>query len=192
MSIEAFIARYGVLAIFVGAGLEGETVVVTGGVLAHHGLFPLGAATAAAIAGSFVADQTFFLLGRRFRDHPWVRRLAGKPAFTKALAAFERHPNGFIFVFRFLYGLRTVSPIAIGTTQLAARKFLLVNAAAAIVWGAVFTGIGYVFGRGLQELFGRLLTPELALAATAIGALLVTVTIQTFRRSAGHASSARK
>ena len=38
MTIEALVARYGVVAIFLGAGVEGEAAVVTGGVLAHQGL----------------------------------------------------------------------------------------------------------------------------------------------------------
>ena len=61
MTIETLIIRYGVAAIFVGAGVEGETSVVAGGVLAHRHLIPLWAAMAAASTGSFVADQLYGL-----------------------------------------------------------------------------------------------------------------------------------
>src|SRR5690242_20928624 len=71
VSIEAIIARYGVVAVFAGAGFEGETAAVAGGLLAHQGYFALPSAMAAAAAGSLVADQIFFLLGRRFRAHRW-------------------------------------------------------------------------------------------------------------------------
>jgi membrane protein DedA with SNARE-associated domain len=40
-----------VLALFVGAGLEGETVVVIGGLLAHRGIFTPAAAIATTAAG---------------------------------------------------------------------------------------------------------------------------------------------
>ena len=161
MTVEALLARYGLAAVFVGAGVEGETATVAGGLLAHEGYWPLWAAMVAAAGGSFVADQLFFLAGRRFQDHPRVRRLRDRPGFARALAAFERRPVGFIFIFRFLYGLRTVSPIAIGTTHISARTFLIVNAAAAAIWAALFTGIGYLFGREFERLVGAI-RPHLA------------------------------
>lgn len=159
VSLDALFQHYGLAALFVGAGVEGETVVVGGGLLAHKGLFPLPAAMAAAAAGSFTADQLFFLAGRRFRDHRWVKAVREKPAFARALALLEAHPIGFIFAFRFIYGLRTVSPIAIGTTRVEPRLFLIVNAVAAVVWGIVFTAIGFAFGHAFERLLHRFVPP---------------------------------
>lgn len=155
ISLEQIIANYGLLGLFLGAAMEGETVVLIGGTMVHHGLLPFWPAAAAAAGGSFLADQLFFLLGRRFRDRPFVQRMQARPAFVRALRIFERHPAAFVFAFRFLYGLRTVSPIAIGTTQLRARTFLLLNAAAAMVWGMVFVGLGYWFGEAIEAAFGQ-------------------------------------
>ncbi|MCU6454673.1 DedA family protein [Sphingomonas sp. A2-49] len=155
MSIETLIGQYGLAAVFLGAGIEGETMVLAGGLFAHEGMISLPGAMIAAAAGSFVADQGFFAAGRRFRSHRWVQRAQGKPAFAKALDTLERHPISFIFAFRFLYGLRTVSPIAIGTSHVPTRTFLWINAVAAAVWGALFTALGYVFGTGIAELLGR-------------------------------------
>ena len=155
MTIEAIVAKYGLAALFAGAALEGEAAVVAGGVLAHQQYFPLWAAMIAAATGSFCADQAWFFAGRRMRDHRWVAAARARPAFARALAMLERHPVGFIFAFRFLYGLRTVSPIAIGTTRVPARTFVLVNAVSAVVWGVVFTTIGYLFGRAFERLVGR-------------------------------------
>lgn len=168
MSIETLIAKYGLFALFAGAGIEGETVVVAGGLLAHKGLFPLPGAMAAAAAGSFVADQIFFALGRYFRDRAWVRRVRQRPLFERALGMLERHPIGFIFAFRFLYGFRTISPVAIGTTKVSARLFVVVNLISAIVWGIVFTGIGYLFGHGFEKLIERFLPDRHAILIVAL------------------------
>jgi len=154
MAIETLIARYGLAAIFLGAGIEGETSVIAGGVLAHRHLIPLSAAIVAASLGSCVADQLFFAAGRYFREHRRVRAMAEKPAFKKALVTFEHHPTLFVIGFRFLYGLRTVSPAAIGTSHIRTRKFVLLNALSAAIWGALFTGIGYGFGGGIERVFG--------------------------------------
>jgi membrane protein DedA with SNARE-associated domain len=156
MTIEAIIARWGVAAVFAGAMLEGETAVVAGGLLAHQGLIAWPLAMAAAALGSFLADQFFFAAGRRYRDRPLVQRWTQRRAFAKALQLLERYPTGFIFAFRFLYGFRTVSPVAIGTSRVPAATFLVINAAAAAVWAALFTALGYWFGEAVTDFAGRL------------------------------------
>ncbi len=156
MTIEAIVAKYGLAALFAGAAVEGEAAVIAGGVLAHHGLFPMWAAMLAAATGSFSADQGWFFAGRRMRDHRWVKAARAKPAFARAQAMLERYPIAFIFAFRFIYGFRTISPIAIGTAGVAPRLFAVVNAASAITWGVIFCSIGYVFGHAFEAVVGRL------------------------------------
>ena len=173
MTIESLITEYGLAAIFLGAGIEGETCVVAGGVLAHRHLLPLWTVWLAATSGSFVADQLFFASGRYFRDHPRVQRMAAKPGFAKALVTLERHPVLFVMGFRFLYGLRTVSPIAIGTSHIRTRIFLPLNALAAAIWAVLFTAIGYIFGHGIEELLSGFLAPDRLLPAVAIGLVVL-------------------
>lgn len=156
MAIEHLLARFGLPAIFLGAGIEGETLVIAGGVLARRDLVPLWAAVLAAALGSSVADQLFFAAGRHFRDNRRVHAITQKPAFARALASLERHPTGFILGFRFLYGLRTISPIAVGTSHIPVMRFVLLNAIAALLWAMLFAGLGYVFGHGIERLFARL------------------------------------
>lgn len=170
MSIETLIEHYGLIALFLGAAVEGETVVLAGGVLAHQELLPLTGTMAAAATGSFFADQLFFATGRYFRDNPRVQRLRESPAFARAIDAVERHPTRFVLGFRFLYGLRTISPIAIGTTTLPTSRFVALNALAAIIWGVVFSGIGYLFGNGLQRFFGHIHAGRLLAVLIGIGA----------------------
>jgi len=81
-----------------------------------------------------------------------------RPAFAKALVTLEHHPVLFIMGFRFLYGLRTISPIAIGTSHIRSQTFFLLNALAAIVWAVLFTGVGYGFGGGIERLLDKSLS----------------------------------
>ena len=184
MAIETLVARYGLAAIFLGAGIEGETSVIAGGVLAHRHLLPLWGAIVAASLGSCVADQLFFAAGRYFRENRRVRAMAAKPAFAKALVTFEHHPTLFVIGFRFLYGLRTVSPAAIGTTHIRTRTFVLLNALSAAIWGTLFTGIGYGFGGGIERLFGGLSVSHLIPIAAA--GLVLLIGIAQFVRWSHH------
>ncbi|MBN8845624.1 MAG: DedA family protein [Sphingomonadales bacterium] len=182
MTLSALIARYGLSIIFLGAALEGESVVLAGGLFAHEGCFPLYGVAIAAAAGSFFADQFFFFVGRRLGNRPYVLRLKARAAFAKAAAWIERRPVGFIFAFRFLYGLRTVSPIAIGASNVPARLFICLNALAAVLWGALISTAGYAFGHGIEQLFGRLESAGHILLAGAALVVGVGGTIWLLRR----------
>ncbi|MBB3934161.1 DedA family protein [Aureimonas phyllosphaerae] len=171
-AIETFIAQYGLPAIFLGAGLEGETVAILAGVIAHSGTLGFWPVVLAVALGSFVADQVWFACGRHFRSSRFVRRVSARPFFAKALKAFEERPVLFTFGFRFVYGFRTVSPIAIGTTRLSTSRFVLINAAAAATWALVFVSAGYWFGHAIEAAFGALRANHRLLLGAA-GALLL-------------------
>ncbi|MBX4955950.1 DedA family protein [Rhizobium lentis] len=178
MSIEALIENYGLLAIFLGAAFEGETAAFLGGVISHRGQLPYWSASLAAVAGSFAGDQFWFFAGRYAAQWALVRRLMEKPALARVTRLLEKYQTGFILAFRFLVGLRTISPIVIGTTGIATGKFVVLNAAAALVWGQLFTALGYLFGHGIQQTLGHLplhrhLLIAVAAAAVVAGASLV-------------------
>ena len=170
--IDALVAHYGLFAVLLGAAIEGETVVATGGLFAHRGILPLQGVMAAAALGSFLIDQVFFLLGRYARHSRFVRGITDKKLFAKALGFIERHPISFIFAFRFMWGFRTISPIALGTTAVSARLFILLNGLAAILWAVVITAAAYAFAGSLKALGVQLKTFEhhaLSIAAIAVG-----------------------
>ncbi len=156
MNIELLIEGYGLPAIFLGTAFEGETAAFLGGVIAHRGLLPYWAASMAATAGSFAGDQMWFFAGRYAARWKIVRRVMETPALTRVTQLLEKYPTGFIFAFRFLVGLRTISPIVIGTTRISTQRFLVLNLLAAIVWGQLFTALGYAFGHGIHQIFGYL------------------------------------
>ncbi|CAM3113617.1 DedA family protein [Sphingomonas antarctica] len=154
--IAHLLAKYGLFALFFGAGLEGELAVVAGGVLAERGMFPLAGAMIVATLGSFTADQTWYFLGRYARNSRFVTRMKKKSLFAKALDLLHRRPVPFILGFRFVYGMRTVSPVAIGVAGIPVRRFLPLNMIAAIIWAPLFTWLGYHLGKAAFPLVRRM------------------------------------
>jgi membrane protein DedA with SNARE-associated domain len=177
MTLEPLIARYGLFALLLGAGLEGETVAMIGGALAHRGTLPWPG-----VAGSFLADQALFALGRWRRDGALAARLRARPAFARALARLARRPLPFAFGFRFVPGMRTVGPLAIGASGLAPLRFLAINAAAAAIWAGAFVSAGYWLGHGVEALFGRIEPVERLLAPALGAAILAALGIALARR----------
>jgi membrane protein DedA with SNARE-associated domain len=157
--LESALAQYGPavlpLVIFAGAFSEGHTFVIAGGFFAHQHILSVWLAYGAAFAGSFIADQLLFHAGRSFRNRPFVVRAAQSTAGQKAFSFIEKNPTGYILVFRFIYGLRLASPVALGITQVPALRFTILNILGALIWAAVFTALGYFFGETIQRMFGH-------------------------------------
>jgi len=167
------VAFYGPAAIFVGTFLEGETIVVVAGFLAHQGVLNPFVVAIAAFLGSCFGDQLWFYLGRRHATHPFVLRVTRRPLFQKIMSAIEDHPKKFILTFRFIYGIRTISPVAIGLADISGRVFLVFNALSAVVWAAAFTTLGYLSGQAVEALLGDIKAIEHKLLAAAGIALAV-------------------
>jgi membrane protein DedA with SNARE-associated domain len=175
--LEGFIAQYGVLVVFIGAALEGETMVVLAGFLAHQGVLDVRTVAFAAFAGSFLGDEAWFWAGRRFADHPFIARQRRRPLFAAALARVEAHPVAFILAFRFLYGLRTVSPLAVGVSRVPVRLFMVLNAISALAWAVLITAIGWTFGQTADLALGRFDAVEHKVLAGLAAGVVVSVAV---------------
>jgi len=172
--LEALIGKYGIFAIFVGSAIEGETVAFLGGVTAHRHLLSFWAVACCAATGSFVADQFFFMLGRKASTSRHLRKVSSSKLANRIRGLLNRHPNGFVLGFRFVYGMRTISPIVIGLTGFPVGKFVLLNALAALAWGFIVSAAGYLFGSLITSLIGRVhLHTHLLFALTAAAFIIV-------------------
>ncbi|MDB6455019.1 DedA family protein [Falsirhodobacter sp. 20TX0035] len=182
MALEQLVTDFGAVGLFLGAGFEGEGVAMMGGVLSHRGLLHFWLAILSVASGSFLIDQLFFLLGRRYRGHPRVRSVQASSAGAKVLRTFERRPDLFVFAFRFLYGLRIASAITIGTTTYPWGRLILLNALAALIWASLFVTIGYLCGQAIEGMFGHLHAAlHYLIAGTGIIFIVVLITVVTRR-----------
>lgn len=169
MTLQAFVENYGYLAVFAGCFAEGETVLVLAGFAAHLGYLSLPWVMTTAAAAGFCGDQLAFFAGRRWgpRLLAWSPRLASaQPLVAEKLAT---HATWVVFVLRFAVGLRIVSPIVIGASGLPTLRFMLPNAAGAIVWAIAIAGAGYLFGAAFTRMLAHAKHyEEVAFAAIAL------------------------
>jgi membrane protein DedA with SNARE-associated domain len=173
VTLQSFVDTYGYLAIIVGTFFEGETILVLGGFTAHRGYLALPWVIVSAFLGSLCGDQLFFYLGRRHGQAVLARRPSWRTRVEKATALLERFRKPFMIGFRFLYGLRTVTPFTIGLSRIPAREFFLYNAVGAVLWATVVGSGGYLVGNALELFLGdmRRYEREALAAIAAIGLL---------------------
>jgi membrane protein DedA with SNARE-associated domain len=182
-TLNSLIEHYGLIAVFLACLSEGETAALLAGFFSHQGVFVPWQAFFATWLGAFGGDTMFFLTGRYFAEHRFVRYVRGKPGFSHAYALVQSHPNTFVFTNRFIYGMRLVGGVVAGLSNLAFGRFVIVNAVSSLLWTAIFTGMGYFFGLGAERLLGDALQKhERLLAALVLAAMALAVAFFLVRR----------
>lgn len=81
----------------------------------------------------------------------------------------HRHQFWLILGFRFLYGIRVVTPFIIGASGMKPARFLLLDLLGGLIWSVVIGVAGYLFGQTLEVLLGDLKKDELAVFAVLCG-----------------------
>ncbi len=177
MTLESLVTSYGSMAVLVGTFLEGETIVILAALAAQRGYLPLGEVMAAAFFGSLLGDQFYFYLGRRHSRPILARRPHWKLRIDRVTRMLDRFQTPLILTFRFLYGLRTVTPFVIGMSAVPAFRFIVLNAVGAVIWAVVLSLGGYYFGQALSTFVGDMKQYELWVfgLVAAIGAVVWSV-----------------
>lgn len=174
--IHSLIEQYGLLAIFFGCLIEGETAAILGGFFAHQDVLVSWQVFVTAYSGAFCGDAIMFLAGKYFAASPLVRRFERKPAFSYAQQMVRAHPTLYVLLNRYVYGLRMIGGIAAGLAGIGTSKFLALNALSTIAWTSIFVGIGYVFGTASEQIIGtELARHERLLLAVGIGICVVLI-----------------
>lgn len=188
LNLQQLIEQYGYLAVFIGALLEGETVLVIAGFLAHEGYLSILLVLGIAALGGFIGDQFFFTLGR-LRGRQFLARF---PSIQARAARVEtlvvRYQNWLIILIRFMYGLRVAGPVMLGMTKVSHVRFAIVNLIGAIIWAVLIGGAGYLFGQAVSMFLHDARHYEALALATLI---LLGIGVWLYRRHRFEAKSKR-
>jgi membrane protein DedA with SNARE-associated domain len=159
--ITQVIHEFGLIAVFLAAGLQamgfpvpGGTALVIAGIdaSAKHGL-PWGGVIAAGALGALLGGTAGFLVGR-WRGEPVLlgvgRLLRQDPERVQELRSqFQRHAIAPLFIARFITGLRNAAGLVAGASGVPLGRFLAVSAVAALAWSALITLEYYFAGHAI-------------------------------------------
>jgi membrane protein DedA with SNARE-associated domain len=150
MPIDQWVQDYGYFAILIGTFLEGETILILGGLAAQLGHLELPWVMLCAFIGSFCGDQLYFYIGRYYGPRIIAKRLSWRVNAEKVYKHLRRHKNVLILTFRFYYGVRNVTPFAIGASQVSPIRFFILNFIGAVIWAIALGFLGYFFGEAIK------------------------------------------
>jgi membrane protein DedA with SNARE-associated domain len=165
--VEELVIRFGPLAVFVGAALEGDVALVLGGVVAHLGLIDPATVVVAASFGGLAGDAAWFAVGRRSaeairataayrRVGPTVERLAARFGDRQLLLA------------RPIWGTRVMSMLFWGSQRLPVHRFLLFDVPAATAWAFLLVSLGWAGSRSAESVLGEVRRVELWMLGAAV------------------------
>jgi membrane protein DedA with SNARE-associated domain len=154
--LEQALQDFGYLALLVGTFFEGETILVLAGFLAFRQYLNIELVILTAFLGSYAGDQTWYYMGRRHGRRILERRPRWQAMSDKALHYFQKHPDLWVLGFRFVYGLRTVMPVAIGLSGYPPLRYLLLNGIGAAVWAVVLGLAAFHFGAVMEIILGNI------------------------------------
>ena len=159
-TLESLLREYGYGFVFAGSLLEGETTVALAGLAAHRGYLELLPVIVVATLGATLGDQIWFHVGRA----RGVEFLESRPEWRSGVARFESLLQRFdiflILAFRFLYGMRLLGAVAMGTSPLGVLKFTILNFLGAVLWANLVAFGGYFLGQAIEALLGNIAAYE--------------------------------
>lgn len=165
--IAEFVKDWGYVAVFLGSLIEGESVIFMAGFFAHEGYLSLPKIIIVSFIGTLFADQALYFVGRSY-GNPFIERFPSfRPRTEKAFQLLRRYDNIFILSFRFIYGIRIISPVVIGASGIGVTRFMILNFFAAIIWSVGSCVAAYYFAHLIMDYL--LLMPKLILGVVASG-----------------------
>ncbi len=160
------IEQHGYPAIFWGIFLEsfglplpGETLLITGSLVASGGKLLIGPVAALAFAAAVFGDTVGYGIGRwggrRFMARFGKYIFLGPERFAKLETFLLRNSGKMIVTARFFDGLRQFNGVLAGTCGIGFGRFFFLNAAGAALWVGLWSGVCYVFGRPIAGFIFR-------------------------------------
>ncbi|WP_297442487.1 DedA family protein [Sulfurimonas sp.] len=145
------LATYGYIGLFIYSLGGGFVGLIAASVLSFMGKMDLSLSIGVAFAGNAIGDVLLFWL-TRYQKGMMVENLR-KHRRKVALAhvLMKKHGDWVIFIQKFIYGLKTIVPIAIALTKYDFKKFAILNLFAAAIWALAFGLSSYYFGAVLSK-----------------------------------------
>jgi len=148
------LATYGYIGLFIYSLGGGFIALIGAGVLSFMGEMDLSLSIMIAFIANAIGDVLLFYMARYQKSimMEGLRKHRRKLALSHVL--MKKYGSWIILFQKFVYGIKTLIPIAIGLTKYDFKKFALLNVASSAVWALAF-GLGsYYSGSALVKLAG--------------------------------------
>jgi membrane protein DedA with SNARE-associated domain len=132
-----------------------EIVLLIGGFMVFQGIARFPLMVGAELAGIVIADSILYgfgaLFGGSLERRKFLRKIFPPAKVRKAKASFQRYSYRYLFLARYLYGLRPVVFFTAGAARMRFDRFVLVDLLASLVNCVAWTALGLLFGGRIED-----------------------------------------
>jgi len=201
--VHHYVAQYGYLAVTVGIMLEdfglpvpGESLLITGAILASRGTLDIRLLLILAWAGAVIGDNIGFCIGH-FGGHRLMVRYGSRVGITQerldsVTRSFQRYGDWVIVFARFIVILRQLNGIVAGTLEMHWARFLVLNAIGSALWVGFWGTLAHWLGKRIFAMLATMAQYEpmvIALAIAAVALALGGHLLRRYLRTRGRNSS---
>jgi membrane protein DedA with SNARE-associated domain len=173
-----------------GVPLPGEAILIAAAIFAGAGHMNIALVILVGVAAAIIGDNIGYAIGH-FGGRPLVHRFGRYVFLTPerldhAENFFNRHGGKVVTIARFIEGLRQANGILAGIVGMHWLKFLGFNALGAVLWVCTWSGLGYLAGEHIVEIYDSFEKYKWYLigGAAVVAGALVARRVRARRRSA--------
>lgn len=140
----------------IGFPMPEDLPLIFGGILAHRGSTEIWTTMGICYAGVVVGDLVIFAIGRKLGpslfEKAWFKKRWGPHRVKHLRLRLEKRSLWMIFIARHLFYLRTATFLVCGAVRMRWARFLMADAAAALISVPLMIWIGYEFSEQYDTL----------------------------------------
>ncbi len=147
------LSTYGYIALFLyslGGGFFG---LVAAGALSYLGKMDITISILVVALSNFTGDMILFYLARYNKEFtsPYMKNHRRKFALSHLLV--RKYGDFVVFIQKFIYGVKTLVPIAMGLSKYSYLRFALLNIPASLLFALFFGILSYKGGESIVKFF---------------------------------------
>lgn len=174
--------NFGYLVLFLYSMGGGYVAILSAGVLSSLGKLDLTLSIALAIMGNILGSSLFAYFARTQKKDIMKIFSKHKRKIAYLQIMIKKYDWGLFLVSKFLHGIRTFVPLAVGISKYNIVKFFLINSIGAIIWGISLAFLGFYASGLFLEIIKALLQYPYFLPLVFIGIIIAIVFIMYIRK----------
>lgn len=147
------LAEYGYILLFLYSLGGGFVGLVAAGTMSHTGHLDITTSILVAMTANFLGDMLLFYLARYNKAEVWPYFKKHRRKLALSHLLMRRHGSKIILFQKFVYGIKTMVPLAIGFTKYGLTRFAVYNALSTVVWALTIGLVSFYLGEYVLLLF---------------------------------------
>ena len=144
---------YGYIVLFLYSFGGGFIALMGAGVLSYTGHMNIELAILVAFIANFLGDLMLFYMGRYNKKDVMGYMHKHKRKLALSHILMKKHGSWVIFLQKYVYGIKTLIPLAIGLTKYDFKKFAVLNLFASAIWAVAIGVVSYMAGEMIKSAY---------------------------------------